>query len=928
MVSTCAAVSPRHIPLVRRVDVAIVGGTLAAVAAALAAAEKGSRVFLAAPRLYLGEDLCATLRLWSDEQANEPCSLRHAIFRSQSITTPLRVKKTLSDRLLEAGVEFVLGCQPVGLLETENCAPAGFVLANRAGRQAIAAKITIDATLHGLLMKQTPDRTQPVSSLVRMTRVVLGGSDSGSGLHPVREITSGIETDGTPLSYHLYEIDFPGGEINLSAGMEREQAARDRTWRKNQWRASEILFPTSGRGVLETDRLLALGPTTSETDGTETGRRAATQAKDLPEPGKLHVRVSAGENAEPGEFGEKLAGFRPMDRPMDMVPAGPDSLPMVAHADVLVIGGGTAGAAAAIGAAREGARVLVIEFQEGLGGVGTVGLIGAPYHGRHVGFAAEVPFLEEKNISPETKMEWLRREIRKCGGQIWCCSLAYGVWKKSGVVRGVVAATPYGHGLVTGQVVVDATGNADMAAVAGARVRFGADDENDIAIQGTGFALRPPGRNMVNSDFLLVDDSDVVDITTAVAGVHHALDPDAAYDTLSFLQSRERQRIVADHELSYLDQLLQRTYPDSVVLSKSDFDLHGYPSLPFFALLPHTEETRRQNHPAPACPSYTPYRCFLPRGVEGMLVAGLGIGMHRDAAAMMRMQKDLLNQGYAIGLAAAMSSVRNKLPRGLDVRALQKQLVSLNILPEQVLTDEDSFPLTDEQMEQATLHVADPNHSYLERSRALAAIFRRSDAARSKLRENFQSANLSQEARLDYARLLGFLEIPDGVPLLVEALDRSEFDDKILQGRMAEFAHLPTPVDSLILALGYSHDPRTIDPILRKLDKLDAGVTLSHHRAVALALESLANSRAAEPIVALLAKPGMRGHAMRTIEPLYDRPVERRRREGALREIVLARALYRCGDFAGIGQAILQEYADDRRSVLARHARMILAKSS
>ena len=43
--------------------------------------------------------------------------------------------------------------------------------------------------------------------------------------------------------------------------------------------------------------------------------------------------------------------------------------------------------------------------------------------------------------------------------------------------------------------------------------------------------------------------------------------------------------------------------------------------------------------------------------LDGILVAGLAISMHRDASAMVRMQKDMHNQGYAAGMAAAISEV-------------------------------------------------------------------------------------------------------------------------------------------------------------------------------------------------------------------------------------------------------------------------------
>src|SRR5512134_742907 len=50
-------------------------------------------------------------------------------------------------------------------------------------------------------------------------------------------------------------------------------------------------------------------------------------------------------------------------------------LPVLTRADVLVVGGGTAGVAAAIAAARSGARVVLAEATSSLGGLATNGLI-------------------------------------------------------------------------------------------------------------------------------------------------------------------------------------------------------------------------------------------------------------------------------------------------------------------------------------------------------------------------------------------------------------------------------------------------------------------------------------------------------------------------------------------------------------------------
>src|SRR5690606_25653882 len=138
------------------------------------------------------------------------------------------------------------------------------------------------------------------------------------------------------------------------------------------------------------------------------GHDAATEAMRLPSPrGPRLAGSNLGADADT-QVHERLNGLRPTDTPKRTVPAEPRRLNVLGRWDVIVAGGGTAGASAAIAAAREGKSVLVLEYQEALGGIGTVGLISKPYHGLKIGFASDVPFRAEPG-GPEYKMEWLRR---------------------------------------------------------------------------------------------------------------------------------------------------------------------------------------------------------------------------------------------------------------------------------------------------------------------------------------------------------------------------------------------------------------------------------------------------------------------------------------------------------------------------------------
>jgi hypothetical protein len=566
-----------------------------------------------------------------------------------------------------------------------------------------------------------------------------------------------------------------------------------------------------------------------------------------------------------------------------------------------------------------GARVLVVEYQYGLGGTGTLGLIGKPYMGKSIGFSREVPF-PSSEFTIEDKMEWFRQEIQTTGGEIWFGAIGCGTYVEDDKIAGVVVATPEKRGVVMASVTIDATGNADLAVSAGADYMYGGAPK-DIAMQGAGLPTRSPANIDVNTDYLLVDESDMVDVWRALVGARKAMTT-ATPDAGTLIQTRERRRIVGDHILSYLDQITGRTYPDSIVLSESDFDSHSYPSLSFFALLPHDQSSRAANHPAPGEGCFTPYRCLLPKGLEGMLVTGLGISMHRDAAAMVRMQRDIHNQGYAAGVAAAMSVNAGVPPRQIDVRSLQQHLVEIGNLPAEVLTHSDSFPLPESEIKEAVDRLPEATNPETA-GRPLAVILSHSKQALPLLKQAHARSN--REARLCYARVLGSMGDHTVVPELSAELDKiSRWDGRILQGRMAEYAHLPTPIDTLILALGKTKTYRALPSLLNKLQTLDSAVTLSHHRSLALALEDIGSPEAARPLAELLNKPGMSGHAMTQLEPLVDKPMKERRRLGALREIVLARALFRCGDYNGVGKKILQTYQKDLRGLFARHARDIL----
>ena len=117
------------------------------------------------------------------------------------------------------------------------------------------------------------------------------------------------------------------------------------------------------------------------------------------------------------------------------------------------------------------------------------------------------------------------------------------------------------------------------------------------------------------------------------------------------------------------------------------------------------------------------------------------------------------------------------------------------------------------------------------------------------------------------------------------------------------------------------------------MKSLTAGHDFSHHRAVGLALELIGASDAAPPQAEMLTQPDMTGDVHDTVEQARRRDQEDtggtvgvKTRRDSLRELLLARALYRCGDYGGVGKQILTQYTKDLRGHFARHAQAVLEK--
>ena len=937
---------------------------------------------------------------------------------------PLHVKKTLEKALLDAGVPFLFSCYPTDVLRDATGAPAGIVMANRAGRQAVLARTIIDATDRGTVARLAGARFRPYRAGTHtFCRVVIGGervgvedgdgpfeprgaSDQDSrdlpGMLVVHDalapaVTAHLVPPGfiaypcvcgfpgwceicigeSPLRGYAvrwgnrrgpvlhgndqrfpiieYALDLPMPDGSFAAFTAADQTARSLTYHPDQRVTADRMFQVPpdamhGRQSVEADdvpidglpldafrpdgvlRLYLLGGAADVSRaraerllrplelidlGARIGAAAAREAAAV---GPLvGVRLPGSELAADDadatttaawDTREFLTGVRPIQQ-WPTIRQEARNLPVLGRYDVVVIGGGTGGAPAGIGAAREGAKVLVVEYLHMLGGVGTAGYISRYHHGNRSGFTATVP--GGTNWRPEQRAQWWRQTLLDDGADIWFGTIGCGAVVDGDRVVGAVIATPEGRGVVLADVVIDSTGNADIAAAAGARTDY--TDAGEFGMQGTGLPPRRLGANYTNSDFTIVDETDMLDVWHVF--VYAKQKYPEAFDQGQLIDTRERRRIIGDFYMTILDQSVGRTYPDTISQALTNYDSHGFSTDPYLML-----ETQPMS--GARFQVDIPYRCLLPAGIEGVLVTGLGISVHRDAVPLVRMQPCIQNQGYAAGLAAATAAREGLALREIDIRAVQQRLVELDYLPEQVVEQEDSLPVSAEEIAAAVLQATESYHA------AAIVTFHREEAL-PLLREAFRSSE--DDKRYAYALMLSLLfgDATGAQPLLDKVRAADQWDQGWNYMGMGQSGDALSPLDKAIIALGMTGVPEAVPMILEKAAMLNADVAFSHHRAVAVALERLGDKAAAKPLADLLRMPGMSGHVHDTVHAAKAHDAQYQRylnavhtRRESLRELLLARTLYRLGDHEGIGAATLRAYTTDLRGHLARHARAML----
>ncbi len=400
---------------------------------------------------------------------------------------------------------------------------------------------------------------------------------------------------------------------------------------------------------------------------------------------------------------------------------------------MLVCGGGTAGALAAIAAGRSGVKTRIWEALDYLGGVGTGGALNGYYYGLPGGLQDEVdarvqecekllygrhcehqPF-QFMRFHPNAKMIVLEEMALEAGVEIEYGKTIYGVecslcnpenlpQKESPEsreaeqhilrkVEAVEAASENGLVRCRASVFIDSTGDGDVAVFAGAEYTAGREPDgiqhiySVPAIYLAAMADKNEKGEVVNRyrslcpinmDAGYCDACDPWDVSRARLVAVHGFDRKRFEEDghvvffSAVVGARASRQILGDYKLGLGDQIRASEFPDLIAYSASHYDNHAqdYENESLPAML-WSWALDAHNEPI-GCE--IPYRTLLPAHIENLLVACRALSLDFDANLQFRMQRDMQRIGEAAGLAAAEAVKEGVTPRQVDIRKVQEKL--------------------------------------------------------------------------------------------------------------------------------------------------------------------------------------------------------------------------------------------------------------
>lgn len=397
-------------------------------------------------------------------------------------------------------------------------------------------------------------------------------------------------------------------------------------------------------------------------------------------------------------------------------------IPITRNVDVLVIGGGPAGLAAAIASARQGAQTVLIERFGYLGGTATASLMACingfrnqvePDTTQTVRGIAEEIVLQLKERDGLGKSPYPQKSYSTEPGQLeysyaidteklkyvtlklcvdagvdimfhtWFCDSIV----EDNVLRGVIVENKSGRQAMLGRVIVDATGDGDVAARADApfwqtvqdeaprlndslmyRIQFGEErPEPPYACDfGSHAVVWGPGvgpLNGVDADDLSQGEIEarlrVYEDWASKQKEEPSLADAQVVATPPLLGIRQTRFIEGEYKLTAEDAIEGRRFDDVIAIS----------SCPIISYYGYRRYLEHEGYDIP-------YRCLVPQKVENLLVAGRCISSEQEPYESHRAMVPIMAIGQAAGLAAALAASEDVIPRRLNVERLQNELIA------------------------------------------------------------------------------------------------------------------------------------------------------------------------------------------------------------------------------------------------------------
>ncbi len=419
-------------------------------------------------------------------------------------------------------------------------------------------------------------------------------------------------------------------------------------------------------------------------------------------------------------------------------------IPIADSADVLVVGGGPAGLAAAVSAARQGADTLLVERYPYLGGLASGGMVlvlDDMHNGTEIsvrGLAVEIiermerhglavvpPAADRVEPMRSTEAAWRRwarwgtfdfhthtkphpvvyaaafdpdgfkrasyEMVGEANVRLQLHSWFSRTLVEDGMAKGIVVETKEGRRALRGGVVIDTTGDLDVAASAGAPFATSSYILTTVSRLGgvdteaaERFQFEEPERYEVidrEAKRIIGGSWDFWWLKTPLPGIvwcncphMPGLDGLKVGDlTKAELEGRARMHRLVDYvranlpgfEKCFVVDFAPQTGVRQTRMLEGDYVVTK-------------EDVVKRRHftdsVARGRDYYTPYRSLLPRGVDQLLVAGRHYSATPQAQKMSREIPPCMAMGEAVGVAAATALSAGTTVRAVDVRDVQARL--------------------------------------------------------------------------------------------------------------------------------------------------------------------------------------------------------------------------------------------------------------